>query len=227
MPMKIHEIFEKKGLVENLSQDYPSNNFNYYPNMKRTIVILLTLFVSITAFSQDSTSHRKGLTFKIGPRYLGWTDVSIPNPEEYGEDITFSEDGQYGKSLRVYAGYFLSPKLSLNLGFGLDRYEGTGANTAPLVMQGNYYLSPGKNSFFASAEAGTQIVFAKNSTNNRGSTDAGYVYALMLGREIAFSNKTGLNVYLGYNFQRSYNEGFYFEKLNRKSFIIGVDFVIF
>ncbi|RCW28890.1 hypothetical protein [Marinilabilia salmonicolor] len=193
----------------------------------RTLFFILPLLFSLNLFSQDNTPHRKGLTFKIGPRYLGWTDVSIPNPEEYGEEITFSEDGQYGKSLRLYAGYFLSPQLSLNLGFGLDRYEGYSANTAPLVVQGNYYLSPGKNSFFASAEVGTQIAFSEN-------LDKGYGFALSLGREIAFSDKTGLNVYLGYNFQQSRYEHenkhpdvIYLDKLNRKSFIIGVDFVVF
>ncbi|WP_010665419.1 hypothetical protein [Marinilabilia salmonicolor] len=148
------------------------------------------------------------------------------NIEDYDENPSFP-DNQYGKSLKLYAGYFVSPKLSLNAGFGLERYEGIGANTAPLVVQGNYYLTPSKNSFFASAELGTQIVFAKNSTNNRGSTDAGYVYALMIGREITFSDKTGLNVYLGYNFQQSNNEGFYYEKIKRKSLIIGIDFVVF
>ncbi|PWD97535.1 hypothetical protein [Marinilabilia rubra] len=193
----------------------------------RTLLLITALFFSITIYGQENTTHRKGLTFKIGTRYLGWTDVSIPNPEDYDEEIVFSDDGHYGKSLRVYTGYFVSPKLSLSLGFGLDRYEGYGANTAPLILQGNYYLSPNKNSFFASAEVGTQIVFAKGSTNNTGSTDAGHVYALMLGKEISFSDKTGLNIYLGYNFQRSNNEGFYHEKINRKSFILGVDFVIF
>lgn len=194
--------------------------------MKKTLIILFSLFLSIATFSQDNTSHRKGFTFKGGLRYLAWTDASVPNSEDYDENPSFP-DNQYGKSLKLYAGYFVSPKLSLNAGFGLERYEGIGANTAPLVVQGNYYLTPSKNSFFASVEVGTQIVFAKNSTNNRGSTDAGYVYALMIGREITFSDKTGLNVYLGYNFQQSNNEGFYYEKINRKSLIIGVDFVFF
>jgi hypothetical protein len=199
----------------------------------RTLFFILALLFSLNLYSQENTSHRKGLTFKGGLRYLAWTDASVPNSEDYDENPSFPEN-QYGKSLKLYAGYFVSPKLSLNAGFGLERYEGIGANTAPLVVQGNYYLTPSKNSFFASAELGTQIVFAKNSTNNRGSTDAGYVYALMIGREIAFSDKTGLNVYLGYNFQQSRYEHenkhpdvIYLDKLNRKSFIIGVDFVVF
>ncbi|MDI3521104.1 MAG: hypothetical protein PWR04_1092 [Anaerophaga sp.] len=193
----------------------------------RTIILFAALFFAVTIYGQENTAQRKGLTFKIGTRYLGWTDVSIPNPEDYEEDITFSNDGQYGKSLRIYVGYFASPKLSLNLGFGLDRYEGTSANTSPLVVQSNYYLSPNKNSFFASAEVGTQIAFSEN-------LDKGFVYALMIGKEISFSDKTGLNVYLGYNFQRSKYEHenehpnlIYRDKLNRKSFILGVDFVIF
>ncbi|WP_462318778.1 hypothetical protein, partial [Marinilabilia sp.] len=127
----------------------------------RTLLFFIALFFAVNIYGQENTSHRKGLTFKIGTRYLGWTNVSIPNPDDYDEDIVFSDDGQYGKSLRIYAGYFVATKLSLNLGFGLDRYEGNGANTSPLVVQGNYYLSPNKNSFFASAEVGTQIAFSE------------------------------------------------------------------
>ena len=193
----------------------------------RTLLFFIALFFAVSLYGQENTLHRKGLTFKIGTRYLGWTDVSIPNPDDYEGAISFSEDGQYGKSLRVYAGYFASPKLSLSLGFGLDRYEGNGANTSPLVVQGNYYLSPNKNSFFASAEVGTQIAFSE-------ALDKGFVYALMIGKEISFSDKTGLNVYLGYNFQQSKYEHenkhpdlIYLDKFNRKSFILGVDFVIF
>lgn len=200
----------------------------------RTLLLFIALFFAVNIYGQENTSHRKGLTFKIGTRYLGWTEVSIPNPDEYEGAISFSDDGQYGKSLRVYAGYFASPKLSLNLGFGLDRYEGYGANTAPLVVQGNYYFSSNKNSFFASAEVGTQIVFAKGPDDYTGSTEAGHVYALTLGKEVTFSDKTGLKIYIGYNFQQSRydrnnenNNYIYLEEFNRKSLIIGVDFVIF
>ena len=193
----------------------------------RTLLLFVALLFTGSIFGQEDQVHRNGFTFKAGTRYFGWTDVSIPNPEYSDEEIIFSEDGQYGKSLRLYAGYFVSQKLSLNLGFGLDRYEGNGANTAPLVIQTNYYLSSDKKSFFASAEVGTQIAFSET-------LDKGFVYALMLGKEFSFSDKTGLNVYLGYNFQRSKYEHenkhpdlIYLDKLNRKSLIIGVDFVIF
>lgn len=193
----------------------------------RTLFLFVGLLFTGITFGQEDQVHRNGFTLKVETRYLGWTDVSIPNLEDYDEEIIFSEDGQYGKSIGLYAGYFVSPKLSLNLGFGLDRYEGNGANTAPLVIQGNYYFSSKKNSFFASAEVGTQIAFSET-------LDKGFVYALMLGKEFSFSDKTGLNVYLGYNFQRSKYEHenkhpdlIYLDKLNRKSLIIGVDFVIF
>lgn len=193
----------------------------------RTFLFILAILFSFSLYGQEDTSHRQGFTFKGGLRYLAWTDVSVPNPEDYDADLTFSDDGQYGKSLRVYAGYFVSPKLILNVGFGLDRYEGYGTNTAPMVMQGNYYMSPNKNSFFASAEVGTQIAFSD-------ALDEGYVYALSVGREVALSNKTGLNIFLGYNFQQSRYEHenkhpdvTYLDKFNRKSFIIGVDFIIF
>jgi hypothetical protein len=74
---------------------------------------------------------------------------------------------------------------------------------------------------------GTQIAFSE-------ALDEGHVYAFSLGKEIALSGKTGLNVYLRYNFQQSCYEHenkhpdvIYLDKLNRKSFIIGVDFIIF
>ncbi|WP_291862626.1 hypothetical protein [Marinilabilia sp.] len=187
----------------------------------------MTFLISIIAYSQDNTSQRKGLTFKGGLRYLGWTDASIPNPDDYDETISFPEN-QYGKSLKVYAGYFVSRKLSLNIGVGLERYEGMSANTAPMVIQGNYYFTQKKNSYFASAEIGTQLTFSSDAL------DKGYVHALSIGKEVALSDKTGLNIYLGYNFQQSRYEHenkhpdiIYLDKINRKSLILGIDFVIF
>ncbi|WP_010665427.1 hypothetical protein [Marinilabilia salmonicolor] len=195
--------------------------------MKRTLIILFSLFLSVATFSQENASHRKGLTFKMGPRYLGWTNGFYPDQEDSDVNIIDPEN-QYGKSLRVYAGYFLLPKISLSLGFGLDRYEGYGTNTAPLVMQSNYYLTPNKNSFFASAEIGTQLTFSSDAL------DKGFVYAFALGKEVALSDKTGLNIYVGYNFQQSRFEHenkhpdiIYMDKLNRKSLMLGIDLVIF
>ncbi|MBI9065481.1 MAG: hypothetical protein JEZ14_26080 [Marinilabiliaceae bacterium] len=176
---------------------------------KNIILCLLLLVLGYQAIAQDSTT-REGFTFQADLRYLAATKASVSHPPGY----TF-DDGTYGKSFRLYAGYYFTPKINLNVGIGADRYEVASANTFPLVIQARYYLSETKSSFYTFAEAGPQISFSDAS-------DKGYVFALCAGRSFSLTTKMSLNAYLGYNYQKTTDTFVNLGKIDRQSLLIGV-----
>ncbi len=196
-------------------------------NDMKIYLLLLVLFLFNNVYAQDEDTQRKGFNLQIEYRYLNATQVkynlhtyyTFPGGESEGY-YNGKERTTYGKGLRVYAGYFFSPKFNLNAGFGAERYEVWSGNTFPLVLQVKYYFTKKKNSFYVFAEGGSQVSFGQTKSG-----DSGSVYAFALGKELCLGKRTALNFNLGYNIQKSIDNDDSNEWIKRQSFLFGVAFL--
>lgn len=202
-------------------------------NNMKVYLFLLVSFLFNNVYAQDEDMQRRGFNLQIEYRYLNATQVkyNIYNPpssyqlsykinSDEGHYYVNNDRTTYGKGLRVYAGYFFSPKFNLNVGFGAERYEVISANTFPLVLQAKYYFTKKKNSFYVFAEGGPQVSFGQAKSG-----DSGSVYAFAIGKELQLGKRTALNFNLGYNIQKSIDNDDSNEWIKRQSFLLGVAFL--
>ena len=164
----------------------------------------------INLYSQEDAS-REGFTFSAEIRHM------IGKGNHTYDEVTYKGDVR-ANSLRLYAGYFFTPQVNLNLGIGADRYNKyLGENTLPLFIQSKYYISPKRNSFYFAGEGGIQLTPADTF-------EKGYLLAAFAGKEFSFkNNRTALNLHLGYNYHKS---KFAIVDANKHAIFLGVAFMI-
>ena len=195
-------------------------------NKKYICLLLVAFFLLNNVYAQDENTQRKGFNFQIEYRYLSATQVkydvytNINTTLNYEGYQSGSDRTTYGKGLRVYAGYFFSPKFNLNAGFGAERYEVWSGNTFPLVLQVKYYFTKKKNSFYVFVEGGTQVSFGQTESG-----DSGSVYAFAVGKDLQLGKRTALNFNLGYNIQKSVDNDDSTEWIKRQSLLLGIAFL--
>lgn len=165
------------------------------------IILIASLFLSLSIFSQESIDLKdryknkgffnitKFTHYRINNAKLDFTapDNSVTRTDAKGNNAN-------GNSIQTINGYFVSPKFSLGLGLGLERFNNPGANTFPVFIDARYYLEDNYNSFYAFGNIGTLIKIADNY-NKGGMVGAGIGYKFFIN-----SSKTiALVTDLGYN----------------------------
>ena len=126
----------------------------------------------------------------MAQNYEAQQTINIPNEGSRGFDL--NTDQSYAKSLNVVLGYFVIPRrLMVGLGFGLDRYEDPGFNTAPLYGDIRYYWTDERNIPYFYASLGgllkLSVDFKPGATGRIG-----------IGYKFFASKKLALHADLGY-----------------------------
>lgn len=143
---------------------------------------------------KDLDNKNTGLTailqFGMAKNYEAQQTINIPNEGSRGFNL--NTDQSYAKSLNVVLGYFVIPhRLMVGLGFGLDRYEDPGFNTAPLYGDIRYYWTDERNVPYIYASLGgllkLSIDFKPGATGRLG-----------IGYKFFASKKLALHADLGY-----------------------------
>ncbi len=149
----------------------------------------------------------------------------------YAKGLSLSTDSEfdmrgwgpgYTKSLRIGAGWFVNPHLSVGLGFGADRYEDPGANTFPLFLDFRGFLRNNSSTPFAFVNVGKTVAFSA-------AQEKGNLFETGLGYQLGLSRKTRLSCKIGYGFFKSnefYRNELDWNYLKRKSlrFVVGLVF---
>jgi hypothetical protein len=162
--------------------------------MKNMIVTVFILLFAVSAtYAQDSIS-RKGFTANVEYRYFAGKIC------HHFDDAKFDwNSNSYNKSLRIYAGYFFTPKINLNIGTRIDA-ETTAWH---LILQPKYYLTEKKNSFFVAGEGS----FLKKRNDYDGAPYNGFDLSLFIGKELSISKYFAFNFHAGYSYNRSIPRG--------------------
>ncbi len=187
-----------------------TNKFN---RMKRIILLLVVICITnLKSYGQES-ERNTGIAFGLEYRYSAFTSGEMEWNNEYKSSLYSNANGM---SLRVYLGYFLTKNFNLNVGFGLDRYNNPGSNTAPLVLQGKYFFDNKLKTFYVFAEGGPLL-----DLSPAGSMDKGQTYGTGIGKTFKLSRILKISTSIGYCYQNSSNN-YFGEEFKRNSMIIGV-----
>jgi len=166
---------------------------------KINILLLLFIMTSFTLKAQNldrikDIDKNKKFTAIIRLSYIKNydADYEITIPERGTQKTNLSTNNAYAKSLNVILAYYVMPKrLSLGIGFGLDRYEEPGFNSAPLYGDIRFYLTNKRNVPYLYANLGTLAKLGPDFVKGRtGEIGVGYKFFV--------SKKLCLNAQLSY-----------------------------
>jgi hypothetical protein len=162
--------------------------------MKKTLIILAISILTIKSYSQTITKQEKG--------YFNLTEISaFGGNNAFDFQVTTNKyesrsDGAYAFSLRNINGYFITNKIAVGLGVGLENYTHSDSyfntnNLFLLFLDTRYYFKNSANTFFAYGDIGSSVKIADN-------IDKGPMYNLGIGYKFKVGNKTALTAGLGY-----------------------------
>jgi hypothetical protein len=117
--------------------------------LMRVIFFIFTMAISSVGFAQgQKKSHNLYGVFQFG--YLKGTGNIEFN------DVRTANKGNAFRA-RISGGYYITPKFSTGLGWGLEGYHDPDYNLAPLFVESRYFLKPMGNALFIQANAGYQL----------------------------------------------------------------------
>jgi len=137
-------------------------------------------------------------------RFFNITEIGYGNGigkinfEKIGYKI---ENESHFVRVRTEFGYFITKKLSLGLGFGLDGYHDYTFNTAPLFVDTRFYFKTQPQTFFVFSNIGYAIPLA-------GNFEKGFIGGVSFGRKISM-RRVILLPSIGINLQRLNDIGYY------------------
>ncbi|WP_113639594.1 hypothetical protein [Nubsella zeaxanthinifaciens] len=162
--------------------------------MKKITLLLISLCWLQVSFAQEITKQEKGY-FNLTE--LGYFAVN----NDYETQITPSSfsviyDGAYAISLRNINGWFVTNKLSVGLGVGLENYTRKSSsaiydNTFQIFLDARYYLKNKVNTFFAYADVGSSVAISDV-------IEKGPMFNLGLGYKLKMTKRTALVGSLGF-----------------------------
>lgn len=152
--------------------------------MKKFFLFII-LFSSVNSFCQDD--NKKDLFKNKGYfNITKFTYYTINNANlefvDVDNSITRNDvkgDNPNGNSIQTINGYFISPKFSLGLGIGLERFNNPNANTLPIFLDARYYLENDYNSLYGYTNVGFLSKF-DSSFNKGGMLGAGIGYKFFI-----------------------------------------------
>jgi hypothetical protein len=161
-------------------------------NKPTLLVIAALLFSDVSA--QEITKQEKG--------YFNITELGyflVNNAYEYQTNpntIKVVYDGAYALSLRNINGVFLTNKIALGIGVGLENYTHKSDsynwdNTFQVFFDTRYYFRNEEQTFFAYGDIGSSISISDN-------IEKGSMVNLGLGYKVKLSKKTALLGSIGF-----------------------------
>lgn len=173
--------------------------------MKRIIIVVIVVVINNLAVSaQEMTKQEKGY-FNLTELGLSFGNNSFEyqiSPNKYGGGT----DGAYSISLRNINGLFLTHKIALGIGVGLENYTHNDNSTNynnlfQLFIDTRYYFKNKANTFFAYGDVGTSAKIADNFSK-------GTMFNLGIGYKFKVAKKTAMIGSFGYNDQTINRETF-------------------
>lgn len=156
--------------------------------MKKAILLVIGVFYMPTLYAQQITKQEKGY-FNITE--LGYFMVNNAYESQTGTNsFKVVYDGAYGISLRNINGLFITNKIALGLGVGLENYthktdNNNWDNTFQVFFDARYYFKNDENTFFAYGDVGSSVAISDN-------IGKGPMFNLGIGYKIKSSEKTAL-----------------------------------
>lgn len=204
--------------------------------MKKSIFLAAALFaVSVVAAQPESGSQngrsqqdvfksrlidRFWFSVVYTPKFLLSESVSDIVPQELAKDT--------GHNFALEAGYMLTPRLSLGIGAGYERFHtGTGqaVDLLPVYLHANYFYGKRRGGLFNYARVGT-LIAADDNVKTGFTGGLGVGYRLMLRHRFGVDFKLGYD-YSGARINRSVweHQGFTASEWSRHSLSLGVGLV--
>lgn len=155
--------------------------------MARTLICCLALLLAYNAKAQS------GQGFYSQVRYThAWAtrlQRHVRTPDLHYTELWPTKQLREN-SLRALVGYYINPKMAIGLGFGLDGLAQPTWNTAPLFLNGKYWLWQRENGLYADVNLGAllpmSILFDPGVH-----ADAGIGYKLKWGNRFSFTIQAG------------------------------------
>jgi hypothetical protein len=162
--------------------------------MKKLSFLLAAVLFVTKSYSQTITKQEKG--------YFNLTEITaFSGNNQYEYQVTpnkfdGSTDGAYAFSLRNINGYFITNKIAIGLGVGLENYTHADSyfnnnNLFLMFLDARYYFKNSANTFFAYGDIGSSIKIADHF-------DKGPMYNLGVGYKFKVGKNTALTTGLGY-----------------------------
>jgi hypothetical protein len=162
--------------------------------MKKGLLSIIVLFCTLHCYAQEITKQEKGY-FNITE--LGYFMVNNAYESQVSPNsFKVIYDGAYALSLRNINGIFITNRISLGAGVGLENYtrksnSQSWDNTFQLFLDARYYFKNEENTFFAYGDVGSSIKISDN-------IEKGPMFNLGAGYKIKSSNKTALVGSIGF-----------------------------
>jgi hypothetical protein len=162
--------------------------------MKRELIaffILILLFqthLNAQEIKEKSFWGSVELMYGIGLRESGKSiSYTIKNRKDYGGvlDVT---------SIRIKAGYYIKPQLSVGMGTGIFTYSGT-SKLIPVFADIRYYIKK-LRSLYTFADVGASF-FDFGNVSKGFITDLGVGYKIRLGKNFSLNPSIGYNLFAG------------------------------
>jgi len=162
--------------------------------MKKITLLLVTIFWYSHAVAQEVTKQEKGY-FNITE--LGYFNVNNTFETQTNPNSFYVvHDGAYAVSLRNINGIFLTNKIAVGIGVGLENYtlkssSDSYVNTFQLFADARYYFKNSNNTFFAYGDVGGSIAISDN-------IEKGPMFNFGIGYKLKSSKKTALLGSIGF-----------------------------
>lgn len=162
--------------------------------MKKTLLILAFSIFTLKGDAQTITKQEKGY-FNL-TEFTVFTGNNLYEFQVKPNSYSSVSDGAYAFSLRNINGYFLTNKISVGLGLGLENYTHSdnyfeNNNLFLIFLDARYYFKNSANTFFAYGDIGSSVKIADN-------IDKGPMYNLGIGYKFKIAEKMALTAGLGY-----------------------------
>lgn len=168
------------------------------------LILLLVNFLG--AKGQDPDIAKTGNFFVIvqAGYNIGVSNIKINNNASLKNNVRMYR-------IRAIAGYFVTPRLSLGLGAGLDGFHEPSYNTMPATADVRYFFGTSPNHPFVNLNTGYSIKVGENFKS-------GLYEGLSIGYIFSKRRKTPLLLSAGIDFHQINESTFYLYDQQRQSF---------
>lgn len=169
----------------------------------------LSICFKLSANAQQPTKQEKGYFNLTEFGFFSGTKHEALN---YGGNTATANNGAYAISLRNINGYFITNKLSVGLGVGMENYTLYDANVYDnmflLFADARYYFKNANNTFFAFGDAGSSV--ALNYSFSKGPMfNVGGGYKFKVGNRTALTGAVGFSNQTIKQIAPNYKENYY------------------
>jgi hypothetical protein len=181
--------------------------------MKNLFILSIYLLIIPNGLFSQNTNDKT----LWGEVDLGYGFSLADRGKSYNLSYNDFSEKMYLASIRVKAGYYITPQLSLGAGLGLDGYHNTNINTFPVFIDLQYRLKSIPK-LFAYVNGGASVALSDAYTS-------GFISGIGMGYRVALGKRIILKPSIGYDlFLYSQNLGVSSETRSRHTLSMRLGF---